>query len=164
MNTLKKALCILLALCMFSIPSFAEDTATAQEISDVSVTEFSDIDYSSLLGKAVEHLVDKSVISGFPDGTYKADQTLTRAEFAKIIVCFLDNDTATTLDSGFPDVDNVGGSSHWAKSYIKIAKDMNIIAGFPDGTFMPDSASCMRKGSYTSLSKGQNISLFVRLV
>lgn len=44
------------------------------------------------------------------------------------------------LDSGFPDVDNVGAEAHWAKPYIKVAKDLKIIAGFPDGTFRPDEA------------------------
>ncbi len=143
MTIMKKALCLILAFCMLSIPvSFAEDTttATAAEASDsAEITEFSDIDYSTPLGIAVNDLVEKSVISGFPDGTYKADQTLTRAEFAKIIVCFSNNYTETSQDSGFPDVDDIGGSAHWAKSYIKIARDMGIITGFPDGTFMPDA-------------------------
>ncbi len=142
MTIMKKALCLILAICMLSIPvSFAEDTsAAASEASEVdSVSEFSDVDYETPLGISINTLVEKNIISGFPDGTYKADQTLTRAEFAKIIVCFLGNYTETVQDSGFPDVDNVGGSAHWAKSYIKIAKDMNIISGFPDGTFMPDA-------------------------
>lgn len=101
--------------------------------------EFSDINYATPLGSALDTLVDKKIIAGFPDGTYKADQTLTRAEFAKIIVCFIGGDINITLDTGFPDVDNVGGSAHWAKSYIRVAKDMKIISGFPDGTFQPDS-------------------------
>ncbi len=101
---------------------------------------FSDIDYSETLGQAVEKLTDNKIISGFPDGTFKPDQTLTRAEFSKIIVSFTAGaDTAVNLDSGFPDVDNVGGSAHWAKPYIKAAKDLKIISGFPDGTFQPDS-------------------------
>lgn len=115
--------------------SVAADTKTGDAI------KFSDVDYESELGKAVEKLVDNNVISGFPDGTFKSEQTLTRAEFSKIIVSFTaGEETSVNLDSGFPDVDNVGGSAHWAKAYIKVAKDLKIISGFPDGTFKPDDA------------------------
>ncbi|MBQ2941896.1 MAG: S-layer homology domain-containing protein, partial [Clostridia bacterium] len=143
MTIMKKALCLILAFCMLSIPvSFAEETDTltsSAAATEEASTEFSDIDYSTPTGISIEALVEKNIITGFPDGTYKAEQTLTRAEFAKIIVCFLGSSTESNQDSGFPDVDNVGGSAHWAKAYIKIAKDMKIIDGFPDGTFAPDA-------------------------
>lgn len=181
MTAMKKLICLVLALCMLSIPcvlaaesagttgttgttstatgttnttdTAAQDTQAASSAVSSSADAaklpadtktgnaitFSDVDYNSELGKAVEKLVDNEVISGFPDGTFKGEQTLTRAEFAKIIVSFVAGaETAVNLDSGFPDVDNVGGSSHWAKAYIKVAKDLKIISGFPDGTFKPD--------------------------
>ncbi|MDO5479329.1 MAG: S-layer homology domain-containing protein, partial [Clostridia bacterium] len=104
MTIMKKALCLILAFCMLSVPvSFAEDTATATAsaaATEEASTEFSDINYSTPTGVAVEALVEKNIITGFPDGTYKADQTLTRAEFAKIIVCFLGSSTESNQDSG----------------------------------------------------------------
>ena len=85
----------------------ADETLPAETASGEPI-KFSDVDYDSTLGKTIEKLVDKGVISGFPDGTFKSSQTLTRAEFSKIIVTFASADTAVNLDSGFPDVDNVG--------------------------------------------------------
>lgn len=161
MTALKKCLCLVLAvltLAPFSVlaagtgtpatgtpaltqtaTSPADETLPAETASGEPI-KFSDVDYDSTLGKTIEKLVDKGVISGFPDGTFKSSQTLTRAEFSKIIVTFASADTAVNLDSGFPDVDNVGAEAHWAKPYIKVAKDLKIIAGFPDGTFHPDEA------------------------
>lgn len=162
MTALKKCLCLVLALLTvapFSVlaaetdstqgtasPALSETAATPGDDTLPADTEsgepikFSDVDYESTLGKTIEKLVDKGVISGFPDGTFKSEQTLTRAEFSKIIVTFASADTAVNLDSGFPDVDNVGAEAHWAKPYIKVAKDLKIISGFPDGTFRPDEA------------------------
>ncbi len=155
MQFIKKLLCLSMILAIISssfCTALADSstqtntaTTTAEEgvaASDTTVplpTEFSDIDYETILGKAVETLTEAGVFTGYPDGTFKTEQTLTRAEFAKIIVSFKDPSLTSSDPSGFPDVDDVGGSSHWAKSYIKIANDMGIISGFPDGTFKPDS-------------------------
>ncbi len=155
MQSVKKLLCLGLVFSML-LTSFcfvsaddtvpAEDTAVNDATSSTEITEaealpteFSDIDYDSVMGKAVDSLTNKGIISGYQDGTFKSDQTLTRAEFAKIIVCFKDASLSSSEPSGFPDVDDVGGSAHWAQSYIKIAKDMGIISGFPDGSFSPDA-------------------------
>ncbi len=154
MTVLKKCICLILAIMTVSaFPVLAAETADTSTVTSVLTGDelpadtesgepikFSDVDYDSVLGKTVEKLVDKGVISGFPDGTFKAEQTLTRAEFSKIIVSFASAATEVNLDSGFPDVDNVGAEAHWAKPYIKVAKDLKIISGFPDGTFHPDEA------------------------
>lgn len=167
MNTLKKLLCFSLIFCMiFSCVNFAREeipvpttpqsTTTQSSTTQAGTTQatppvnaepdtsnypktFYDIDYSTPLGIALEALTERDIITGFPDGSFKSNQSLTRAEFSKIIVCFAAGGTAVNSVSGFPDVDNVGSSPHWAQPYIKTAKDMGIISGFPDGTFKPDS-------------------------
>ncbi|MDP4133086.1 MAG: S-layer homology domain-containing protein [Bacillota bacterium] len=150
MKLLKNSLCISLMICMLLsyTTSFAEDAATQDTTqsttqstttqSTAQTSNFSDVDGSTTLGNAINELVGRKIITGFPDGTFKSGQTITRAEFAKIIVCFKNVDVAVSYDTGFLDVDSVGQGGHWAKPYIKIAKDMGIIVGFPDGTFKPD--------------------------
>ncbi len=129
----KKYLSVLLAVAMIlsSVSVFAEGENTK------SVT-FSDLDANTTVGKAVAELVPYGIISGYPDGTFGQDKTITRAEFAKIIVTFLNLQNIGTegLSTGFADVDQ---NSHWGQPYIRTAIDRGIILGYPDGTFKPDN-------------------------
>jgi len=87
---------------------------------------------------AVARLMALDIISGFPDGTYKPDEPVTRAQFAKIIVSALGVGEAANYAAGatkFADVP----ADHWATGYINVAVDMGVIAGYPDGTFKPES-------------------------
>ena len=51
--------------------------------------ELRDIENSWAKG-AIEELVAQDIISGYPDGTFKPDRQVTRAEFAKILTLALD--------------------------------------------------------------------------
>jgi hypothetical protein len=87
---------------------------------------------------AVARLMALDIISGFPDGTYKPDEPVTRAQFAKIIVSALGVGEAANYAAGatkFADVP----ADHWATGYINVAVDMGVIAGYPDGTFKPEN-------------------------
>lgn len=127
----KKYLSILLAVMMIlsSVSVLADGETTSN---------FSDLDANTIVGKAVSELVPYGIISGYPDGTFKQDNTITRAEFAKIIVTFLNLQNIGTegLPTGFADVDE---NSHWGQPYIRTAIDRGIILGYPDGTFKPDN-------------------------
>lgn len=72
------------------------------------------------------------VINGYADGTMRPDQTITRAEFAKMIV-EVSQMTAGGGNTGFSDI-----SGHWAARYIEIAASNGIIGGYVDNTFRPD--------------------------
>ena len=47
---------------------------------------FGDIDVSSSVGNAIVQLTNLGILSGYPDGSFRPDETLTRAQFAKIAV------------------------------------------------------------------------------
>lgn len=81
----------------------------------------------------VKSMVAKHVIDGFEDNTYKPEDKLTRAQFAKLLVEVLELDKIA-YKGEFQDVLDV----HWAKDYIATAKQQGIIAGYEDGTFMPE--------------------------
>ncbi len=81
----------------------------------------------------VKSMVAKHVIDGFEDNTYKPEDKLTRAQFAKLLVEVLELDKIA-YKGEFKDVLDV----HWAKDYIATAKQQGIIAGYEDGTFMPE--------------------------
>ena len=108
---MKKVLALVLALTLaLGTVSFA---AAAPE--DVMGTKYEG---------AVEKLTYLGIIAGYPDGTYRPDRPVTRAEFAKIIVTALGIGEAAQYAAGatrFPDV----GAGHWASGYINVAVDLN---------------------------------------
>lgn len=73
-------------------------------------------------------------ILGYPDGLFKADRSLTRAELAAIVARLTEN---VDLDDPLPFQDVP--SDHWAANYIRIAVKHGYFSGFQDGTFRPDS-------------------------
>ncbi|OPX84352.1 MAG: Surface layer protein precursor [Pelotomaculum sp. PtaB.Bin104] len=76
------------------------------------------------------------IVDGYPDGTIKPDQPITRAEFAKVVVMELGlNADIAPATTQFSDVD----STHWAGGMINVAVGQGIIKGYPDGTFRPDA-------------------------
>ena len=88
--------------------------------------------------EAVEILSDLKIITGFPEGTFKPDDTLTRAQAAKILCCcVLGTEESEKLAAGgttFYDVP----ASHWANKYVEYCASKNIVAGVGGGKFNPD--------------------------
>ena len=86
----------------------------------------------------VDTLVALGVIDGYEDGSFRPDDTVTRAEMAKMIYTVRTgrsdasayNDDATS----FTDI-----TSHWARGYIKYCQSMGIIAGKSVTSFDPDN-------------------------
>ncbi len=82
---------------------------------------------------AVNVLTQLGVVSGYPDGTYRPDNIVTRAEMAVIVVRALGLADYATGTSRFSDM---GG--HWSNPYVAYAANLGIVAGYTDGTFRPD--------------------------
>jgi len=86
----------------------------------------------------VARLVALGILAGYPDGTFRPDQPVTRAEFAKIIVSALGVGEAAQYAAGATKFWDVA-TDHWATGYINVAVDVGIINGYPDGTFQPEN-------------------------
>ena len=87
---------------------------------------------------AVADMVEKKVISGFTDGSFKPKDTLTRAQAAKILCVLLEGaenaEALTKTETGFSDVP----ASHWAAKYVACCAEKGIVAGVGEGKFDPD--------------------------
>ncbi|MGN1008212.1 MAG: S-layer homology domain-containing protein, partial [Butyricicoccus sp.] len=102
---------------------------------------FHDIQTPSLAQTAAV-LKSLNIMEGDSAETFAPSRTLTRAEFAKLIVTAfgVTDVTAYKNFTVFPDVPN----SHWAAGYINAAikhpdiKEKKIIHGYADGTFQPN--------------------------
>ena len=93
---------------------------------------YSDVNAFSWYNNAISTLSNAGIISGYPDGTFRPDAPISRAEFATIAARF--SKTVYNGGNSFSDVDE----SHWAFCYISLAEYLGWIIGYPDGTFRPD--------------------------
>lgn len=82
---------------------------------------------------AVEYLKTKGVIDGYPDGTFKPDQTINRAEALKIAMGASSAQTDVLAPAQFPDVQ----PSDWFFDPVQRALSLEIVEGYDDGTFKP---------------------------
>jgi hypothetical protein len=81
--------------------------------------------------------VNGGILNGYPDGTFKPNGSITRAEFAAIAVRFEfsgDINLLPDVPSPFSDV-----SGHWAEKYINLAAELGYVNGYSDGTFHPNA-------------------------
>ncbi len=105
---------------------------------------FADVDENTPYAEAIERLYEEKIVDGYLDETgvrtYKPDATITRAEFAKLLVVAQAKDVATTTTkpAGFADVDE-DPTVAWAIPYIAYAVDLGVIDGYEDGTFRPNN-------------------------
>ena len=92
---------------------------------------YRDVAQGQWFNAAVSTLSKAGIISGYPDGSFRPNGSITRAEFATIAVRFFD----VQYDGAhlFPDIDG-----HWAQDYIDQAGSAGLVNGYPDGTFGPD--------------------------
>ncbi len=91
---------------------------------------YSDVAATSWYNTAVSTLSSMGIITGYPDGTFRPNAAITRAEFAAIAARF-DHDGDKTA-AKFSDI-----ASHWAKDEISIAYNNGWITGYPNSTFGP---------------------------
>lgn len=125
----------------FSTIAFAEEVKEEVKVEEVKDTEVLSKVPSDVKGteyeKAVTRLVAFGVIGGYPDGSYKPEEVINRAQFAKIVVVALGlNDAvpaAAHKATGFSDVQ----PGYWAAGYINVASGQGLLKGYPDGTFKP---------------------------
>ncbi|MBX9670986.1 MAG: S-layer homology domain-containing protein [Candidatus Obscuribacterales bacterium] len=78
-------------------------------------------------------LSKRGTIGGFPDGTFKPNNFITRAQFAAIVVRAL-NLPAAGRSANFKDVPQ----KYWAHTVINQCSDAGLVTGFPDGTYRPE--------------------------
>ena len=85
----------------------------------------------------VDTLVSLGVINGYTDGSFKPNDTVTRAEMAKMIyVLRTGNSDASAYNDDYSTFADIKG--HWARGYVKYCQSLGIIAGQSATKFAPD--------------------------
>lgn len=99
-------------------------------------TLFADIGEVNPHYQAIKFLKNEGIIEGYPDGTFKPTNSVSRVEVTKFILEGLGADLLAAKTLSFKDTD----SSQWYASYVYTAMKNGIIEGYPDGTFKPTNS------------------------
>lgn len=98
--------------------------------------QFPDVSENHWASSQIDELSDKGVIVGYPDGTFKPDDNVTRAEFASMAIRALGQEHASVAQPvNFTDID----SEYWAYDSIQKALYFELISCPQEGdVFRPD--------------------------
>ncbi|WP_084176504.1 S-layer homology domain-containing protein [[Limnothrix rosea] IAM M-220] len=126
-----------------------EFAAAAVPVTKMGMTPFRDV-LSHWAEPFIQVLVENDYLQGFPDGTFRPDAPLTRAEYAALLArCFDLPRPLGAQDAEFEDIDD----GFWGKGAIAKAVTMGFLIGYPDDTFRPQ-APLTRLQAIISLAKG----------
>ncbi len=117
---MKKLFPVIFSLCLFF--SF-----------DAYAVDFTDVPESSEYHKYVDTLNSLGVITGYGDGTFLPDKSISRAEVSAIAVRVAKLDTDISAKSIYNDV----ADEFWARKYIMSATGAGILNGIGNGRFSP---------------------------
>ena len=84
----------------------------------------------------IEYGVEAGYISGYDDGTFLPDKTVTRAEFSKMINSAVKITSTGSAKAEFTDVE----SKDWFFNEVKKAENAGYITGYEDGSFRPNNS------------------------
>lgn len=118
-------------------------------------TKFPDVSSNNFASGYIQSALDKGLLGGFPDGTFRPNQPVTRGEMALLLQSAFEIRYDAKQKSPFPDITpNV--SSYEAALALTQA---GVTQGFPDGTFRPQET--MNRATYSVFLAGaQNPELF----
>ena len=120
----------------------------------VTVAEaFSDVNSGDWYYNNVMQAAANGIVSGYPDGTFKPGNSVTRRDFAIMLTQMLGVSNDGTAVSPFIDVDD----DDYGVVSIAYCKAHNIISGYDDGTFKPD-ATITRQEAASMIANAMGVS------
>ncbi len=128
-----------------AIPLFSATSAFAQ-------TTFNDVPTGYWAQTFIQELASRDIIKGFPDGGFRPNDPVTRAQFAAMLSKAVKK---APMRGGvtFVDVD----SSYWAASAIQTSYTTGFMSGYPGNVFEP-TQNIPRVQVLVSLANGLNYS------
>src|SRR5450759_2369563 len=122
LTNLKRIVAVLVIFClMFSLIPANTFAVAASDISD----HWAQV--------KIQSWMDKGLIKGYPDGTFKPDQNVTRAEFMTLA------NRAFGYTAVVPITYTDVKAGSWYAPEVAKAKAAGYISGYPDGTMKPEN-------------------------
>jgi len=103
---------------------------------EVTESGFSDVDLTNPYLPYIKKAFEEGILNGYPDGTFKPDGLVNRAEFIKIILQAHKQDTSNQATNEFSDVPK----DAWFADYIGKALSLGLVKGADDGKFYPENS------------------------
>ncbi|MDQ8734946.1 asparaginase domain-containing protein [Paenibacillus sp. LHD-38] len=120
---------------------------------DKAGTAFTDIS-GHWAEAAIKEAIASGIVKGYTDGTFKPNNTVTRAEFSVMLMGALKAEGEGAALT-FTDQAKIAA---WAKEAVAHAVKAEIISGYPDGTFRP-GANILRMEMVSMIAKGAGLTL-----
>jgi hypothetical protein len=98
---------------------------------------FTDLDAGHWAWPLLSDLAQRELLAGFPDGSFRPADPMTRAEFAAQVARLFDFPQDRSQTQGAVVYRDVT-PNHWAYSSVHKAVQMGFLNGYPDGEFLPD--------------------------
>ena len=147
MGTANSIQAIKKSLVPFDLSPFANMTGAA---APTQLQMFPDVPNGYWASCPIDKLATNDVVVGYPDRFFKPSKSISRAEFATMLVKgFEHNMYSSAPEKLFSDVP----TNHWANSAITVAVHQNLLKGYPNGTFMPNH-NVTRAEALCALAKG----------
>lgn len=111
-------------------------------VASVRAQDFSDISGGYQYYQAITQLSDEGIVSGYPDGSFRPDTTINRAEVVKVLIeALYDRQTIDhsldwhkERDHWYVMLYDVN-MNDWFAPHVEVAYQNNIVRGYEDGTF-----------------------------
>ncbi len=140
---------------VISTPASSQNTVPSTTPSPTPTVNLSDVTSDYWARPFIQTLADNNVISGFPDGSFRPNQSVTRAEFAALIQKAFGNQNRIRQLSagGFSDVP----AGYWAAAAIQNAYEIGFLSGYPGNVFRPNQ-QIPKVEAIVSISNGLGLS------
>ena len=108
-------------------------TDEAREAYWSQTNPYSDVASGDWYNNAISTLTSMGILDGYPDGTFRPTEPITRSEFTKIAVSFFEfTEGDLTYDGRFSDVEG----TEWYVTFLAAAVEYGLIEGMPDGPYL----------------------------
>ena len=120
---------------MLCVGLFLPFQASALEYTNLSLL-YTDAPFTPAESAGISLLTSIGAVQGNPDGTFRPNRTVNRAEFLKIVLASYPHVRVSASDAEdcFPDV----SKDDWFAPYVCLAKKRGMVKGYDDGQFKPN--------------------------
>ncbi len=113
-----------------------------QKIRILRLLSFRDVLRGYWAKDTIEKIATVGIVTGYPDGTFRPEGGITRAEMTTLLVRAKGVPTPAPTGDVFIDLP----TTHWAAKYVEAGSKAKLVLGYPDGTFRPSAGITRAEG------------------